>query len=97
MRKPLLSVRRLRNISACNMLWISRKKRIILSLAILPLRMQTANVFTAITASLAHNHYEKLEKKASDCLKCGHCNHRCPFHVDQISRMESIAAYFEML
>ena len=46
---------------------------------------------------LAHNHYEKLEKKASDCLKCGHCNHRCPFHVDQISRMESIAAYFEML
>lgn len=44
---------------------------------------------------LAHNHYEKLEKKASDCLKCGHCNHRCPFHVDQVSRMEMIASYFE--
>lgn len=44
--------------------------------------------------SLARNHYEKLEKKASDCLSCGHCNHRCPFHVDQVSRMQSIAAYF---
>ncbi|WP_314724579.1 aldo/keto reductase [Enterocloster bolteae] len=44
---------------------------------------------------LAHSHYEKLEKKASDCIKCGHCNHRCPFKVDQISRMESIAAYFK--
>lgn len=43
---------------------------------------------------LAHNHYEKLEKKASDCLQCGHCNHRCPFHVDQVSGMQSIAAYF---
>lgn len=44
---------------------------------------------------LAYNHYEKLEKKASDCLKCGHCNHRCPFHVNQVSRMETIASYFE--
>ena len=44
---------------------------------------------------LAYNHYEKLEKKASDCLKCGHCNHRCPFHVDQVSRMETIASYFD--
>lgn len=44
---------------------------------------------------LAYNHYEKLEKKASDCLKCGHCNHRCPFRVDQVSRMETIASYFE--
>lgn len=44
---------------------------------------------------MAHSHYEKLEKKASDCIKCGHCNHRCPFKVDQVSRMESIAAYFE--
>lgn len=44
---------------------------------------------------LAHSHYEKLEKKASDCIKCGHCNHRCPFQVDQVSRMEMIAAYFE--
>lgn len=44
---------------------------------------------------LARGHYEKLEKKASDCIKCGHCNHRCPFRVDQVSRMESIAIYFE--
>ena len=44
---------------------------------------------------MARSHYEKLEKKASDCIKCGHCNHRCPFKVDQVSLMESIAAYFE--
>ena len=25
---------------------------------------------------------------------CGHCNSRCPFRVDQMSRMEEIAAYF---
>lgn len=43
---------------------------------------------------LAKDHYHHLEKKASDCVQCGHCNHRCPFHVDQMKRMEEIAAYF---
>lgn len=43
---------------------------------------------------LAHSHYEELGKTASDCVKCGHCNRRCPFQVDQVSRMESIAGYF---
>lgn len=44
---------------------------------------------------LARKHYYKLEKQAGDCIGCGHCNNRCPFHVDQVSRMEQIRRYFE--
>ena len=43
---------------------------------------------------LAKDHYHHLNKKASDCVQCGHCNHRCPFHVDQMQRMKEIADYF---
>lgn len=43
---------------------------------------------------LAKEHYAKLEVKASSCLDCGHCNSRCPFHVDQAKRMKEIATYF---
>ena len=45
--------------------------------------------------SMAAGHYGNLEKKASDCIACGHCDRRCPFHVRQTSRMKEIAAYFE--
>lgn len=45
--------------------------------------------------TMAAGHYEKLEKNAGDCTGCGHCNRRCPFHVDQMSRMEEIQKYFE--
>lgn len=44
--------------------------------------------------ALARDHYRNLAKKASDCLACGHCDARCPFHVDQTGRMREIAAYF---
>ena len=44
--------------------------------------------------ALARDHYKKLEKNAGDCIQCGHCNSRCPFHVDQMARMQEIAAYF---
>lgn len=44
--------------------------------------------------ALARNHYQSLEKKATACVQCGHCNRRCPFQVDQISRMKAIAEYF---
>lgn len=44
---------------------------------------------------LAKEHYLTLEKNASDCLQCGHCNDRCPFSVDQMSRMSEIEAYFQ--
>ena len=26
--------------------------------------------------------------------KCGHCNSKCPFSVDQMARMQEIEAYF---
>jgi hypothetical protein len=45
---------------------------------------------------LAQEHYRKLEIDAAHCIKCGHCNGRCPFHVDQIDRMEKIQKYFSL-
>lgn len=44
---------------------------------------------------MAKGHYDKLHVKASACVKCGHCQKRCPFHVKQESRMEEIATFFE--
>ena len=44
---------------------------------------------------MAEKHYRALDLHAGDCIQCGHCNSRCPFSVDQIARMEEIAAYFE--
>jgi predicted aldo/keto reductase-like oxidoreductase len=43
---------------------------------------------------LAKEHYLTLEKTASDCIQCGHCNSRCPFHVEQKERMSEITEYF---
>ena len=45
--------------------------------------------------TLARDHYQKLGKSASDCIGCGHCNQRCPFHVNQMARMKTIAEYFQ--
>ena len=42
----------------------------------------------------AKDHYLTLEKHASDCIQCGHCNKRCPFKVCQMERMEEIQNYF---
>ena len=44
--------------------------------------------------AMAADHYAKLEKHASDCVSCGHCDRRCPFHVAQSNRMKTIAEYF---
>ena len=43
---------------------------------------------------LAKNHYANLEKKAGDCVGCGRCDLRCPFHVGQTERMQIIQTYF---
>ena len=43
---------------------------------------------------MAKEHYLALEKNASDCIKCGHCNSRCPFSVDQMGRMREIRDFF---
>lgn len=44
--------------------------------------------------NLAKEHYLTLEKKAGDCVGCGHCDSRCPFHVRQSERMQTIRDYF---
>ena len=44
---------------------------------------------------MAVGHYQKLNRHADDCIKCGHCEARCPFHVKQETRMEEIAVYFK--
>ena len=43
---------------------------------------------------LAGDHYNKLHRKASDCISCGHCDRRCPFGVGQSGRMKEIKEYF---
>lgn len=40
--------------------------------------------------NLAVEHYKTLTKNASDCVKCGHCDKRCPFKVKQSVRMAEI-------
>ena len=44
---------------------------------------------------MAKGHYEKLPIHADACVKCGHCESRCPFHVKQETRMAEIAEYFK--
>lgn len=43
---------------------------------------------------MAREHYKQLEKHASDCVHCHHCDQRCPFHTEPMERMEVIAEYF---
>ena len=43
---------------------------------------------------MAAEHYLALEKTASDCICCGHCNSRCPFSADQSGRMQEIRDFF---
>lgn len=44
--------------------------------------------------NLAREHYLTLEKTAEDCIGCGHCDSRCPFHVHQSERMKLICEAF---
>ena len=44
--------------------------------------------------ALAADHYRNLSLQADACVSCGHCNRRCPFHVDQVARMAEIRDYF---
>ena len=43
---------------------------------------------------MAKGHYDKLDVKAGECIHCGHCESRCPFHVKQETRMQEISRYF---
>ncbi|MBQ1888104.1 MAG: 4Fe-4S dicluster domain-containing protein, partial [Firmicutes bacterium] len=42
---------------------------------------------------MAKQHYLGLEKKASDCVGCGHCDSRCPFGVRQSEKMQRIREF----
>ena len=44
--------------------------------------------------SMAAEHYRELQVHGQACIKCNHCNSRCPLHVDQMARMAEIANYF---
>ena len=45
-------------------------------------------------ADWARERYNAMAMKAGDCIGCGHCDSRFPFHVAQSERMQSIRAYF---
>ncbi len=45
--------------------------------------------------AMAVEHYKGLRLHADACIACGHCNERCPFGVDQVSRMREISQYFQ--
>lgn len=40
------------------------------------------------------NHYQLLNHKASECIKCGQCSKRCPFGVDIVKKMEHAVKLF---
>ena len=44
---------------------------------------------------MAKDHYRNLSVHADACVKCGHCESRCPFHVKQEMRMKEISEYFK--
>lgn len=44
--------------------------------------------------TLAIDHYRKLEHHAGDCISCGICEKRCPFHVKVIERMQEAKTFF---
>lgn len=48
-----------------------------------------------VPSSIAE-HYRNLEKHASDCIACGGCQQRCPFHVDVMQSMKKAEALFGM-
>lgn len=40
-------------------------------------------------------HYNNLQKHASDCIECGVCIENCPFNVDIIKYMQDAKKLFE--
>ena len=41
------------------------------------------------------NHYNNLNRKASDCIACSKCMSRCPFSINIVENMKKVAEYFE--
>lgn len=40
-------------------------------------------------------HYQALEHTAADCIGCGRCETRCPFHVPIVERMQKASALLD--
>lgn len=45
--------------------------------------------------SSVRDHYRVLEHHADECIACGGCEKRCPFHVPVVERMKKTAALFQ--
>jgi predicted aldo/keto reductase-like oxidoreductase len=45
-------------------------------------------------ADSVKQHYISLGITASDCLQCGACESRCPFHVQVVERMQRAVEIF---
>lgn len=56
--------------------------------------LDIASLDGTITTQLREQ-YDALPGKASDCIACGSCEGRCPFHVSVIENMSKAAALFE--
>ena len=46
-------------------------------------------------AEWASERYDSMKVKAEDCIKCGKCMERCPYELDIISKLKSVAKDFE--
>lgn len=46
----------------------------------------------AAVPDTVRSHYAALAKKASDCIRCGQCEPRCPFAVPVMARMDQATA-----
>jgi len=53
-----------------------------------------ATMQPAVPASVK-SHYKALEHTAADCIGCGGCETRCPFHVQIVERMQKAAALLD--
>lgn len=40
------------------------------------------------------NHYNRLDKKAIDCIECNQCSERCPFGIEVVDYMRKITDFF---
>lgn len=52
-----------------------------------------ADLFRASDA-MAKEHYLAMSRHASDCIHCGRCTSRCPFHLDAVGHVANAKALF---
>lgn len=62
----------------------------------IPMNLLTVNYFRKYEGlkSWATSRYNSFSTKASDCIKCGKCEPRCPYNLPIISMLEAVAKDF---